>query len=466
MSDLHTLDVADLAHRVQNREVSPVEVAEHTLSRLVEANDPINAVVWHDAERFVDQAQRLADRIAAGDDVGRLAGVPHVIKDMHAVAGAPRTMGSPLMAGIVDEEHTVSVQRLADAGALFLGKSNMPEFAWKGVTDCHQYGATGNPWDPTKTAGGSSGGTAAAVGAGIVPFGDGSDAGGSIRIPAALCGVVGFKPSHGRVPVDFLTYSETNVHLGPIARSVGDAALLFEVMAGGHSCDPASIPGPAPEVVAGLERPPERPRVAWSLDLGHFSVEENLATVFESCGSVFEADLGARVTDSAPPWRDPLEIMWRMYKQVHVGAADLLAARGSGLVDEELLDLVQAAVDTPAVEFAEGDKWRKAMWTQLGTWFEDYDYLVLPTTTCTAFDLDRQHPSSLDGAPFRERLASWIMAWPFSLMAPCPVISVPAGLADDGLPVGLQIVGRPWDDAGVLRMAAAFESARPMPTAR
>lgn len=447
-----------IAAAVQRKEVSPLEVADVFLEHVAAVNPALNAIVFHDPDKVRAEARGLTDRIQAGDDVGPIAGVPYAIKDLHHVAGEPRSMGVPFLAGEIDQHSDVGTSRLASAGGLNIGRTNSPEFGWRGLTDNHQFGPTHNPWKLGHTPGGSSGGAAAGVAAGLFPLGDGSDGAGSIRIPAAFSGVVGLKPSFGRIPIEFGTWGQTNLHRGPLTRTVADAALMFSVMAGGHPDDPHSIPGPAPDVSTVEHGDLRGARIGWHLDLGLFQVDSDVADRFSAAVSVFERNLGASVEESAPAFGPLQDIMWDVWCRLYAVGAPLVGLRGSGVVDEGLLDVIEEGLAIPNGRTAELAARRMNEWQTLVSWFDHHDYLLVPTLPCVAFPHDREHQEHLDGGTLEERTLGWLSTYVFNLFPQCPVISLPCGFVD-GLPVGLSIVGRPWDDIGVLRAARCFEDA-------
>ncbi len=461
---------ADLAAAVAARQLSPVEIAQATLARVEAVNPGLNAVVHHDPDTVLARASELEADVVAGHLRGPLHGVPYLIKDLDDVAGAPTSYGIPFLRDVVATESSVVAERMAAAGGLYVGKTNSPELGYRGTCRSHAFGATSNPWRAGHTPGGSSGGSAAAVAAGLAPLADGSDGAGSIRIPAALCGTVGFKPSFGRVPAG-LGFDQTIVHHGPLARSVADAALMFSVVEGAHPSDPRSIPASGIDPVADLvlgtgagrtDLPLAGLRVAWAPGLTGFDVAPDVAACAWQAAATFGSELGAEVVEAAPPWGDLIDTMWVLWQNFYGQFAPLVPAEAvAGQVDEDLLELMAGGTALTAVDLHRAAAERAAMWSQLVGWFEDFDLLVLPTLPLTAFPDDRDHPPWLDGRPLRDRILAWLMTYPFNLAAPCPVISVPCGFGDDGLPVGLSMVGRPWDDIAVLRAAACFEAARP-----
>jgi aspartyl-tRNA(Asn)/glutamyl-tRNA(Gln) amidotransferase subunit A len=462
--DLCWWSATELAAALAARAVSPVEVARAHLDRIAAVDPGIGAFVHVDPDRVLAEAGRVAARLMSDGPGGPLDGVPYAVKDLDDVAGSPTSYGVPFLVDNIAGSSSVVAQRLAAAGGVFLGKTNTPELGYRATCRNHAFPPTHNPWRRGMTPGGSSGGSAAAVAAGLTPLADGSDGAGSIRAPAALCGVVGFKPSFGRVPVE-LGFDQGLVHHGPLTRTVADAALMFSVVEGAHPADPRSLPACGIDPVADLAPDPAWDRaplrVAWCPGLPGFDVAADVVREASAAAVALGEGLGARVVESTPPLGDLLEVMWVLWQGFYGRFAPLIPAGTDEQIDADLFEVLGggAALDAGARNAAEGA--REAMWHQLVAWFEDVDVLVLPTLGLTAFPLERDHPPSLEGAPLRDRILAWLMTYPFNLAAPCPVVSVPCGLGDDGLPVGLSIVGRPWDDIGVLRVAAAVERIRP-----
>jgi aspartyl-tRNA(Asn)/glutamyl-tRNA(Gln) amidotransferase subunit A len=459
MVDLHWMTATELAPAIAAGDLSPVEVADAVTERIASLDPGIGAIVWHDPDQVRRQAIALEEELRASGPRGPLHGVPYVIKDLDDVEGVPTSYGIPLLRDEVATKSSVVAERMDSAGGLFVGKSNAPEMGYQGVTRCHAHGRTVNPWREGRTAGGSSGGSAAAVAAGMVPIGDGSDGAGSIRIPASFCGVVGFKPSFGRVPVEY-GFDQTIVHHGPIARTVADAALMFSVTEGFDPRDPRSIGPSGLDPVADLRGGVDGLRVGWAPALPGFEVADDVASCVEDAVGVFSADLGCRVEEVRPGWDDPVPTMWTHWQAFYGQFAALIPSEGlEGQIDDELLELVHSGAALGAAEIHRASALRMLMWEQVLALFEDHDVLVVPTMPCTAFPDDLDHPVELSGAPLRDRILGWLMTCTFNLASACPVVALPCGFDAEGLPIGLSVVGRPWDDAGALRAAAAFERA-------
>ncbi len=463
--ELCFMSAVEAAERIRARELSPVELVEAILERA--ASEPaaeLNAFTVLLEEAARDDAA-AAERALAGDEpLGPLHGVPFTIKDLTPTAGIETAYGSTAYAGNVPGEDAPIVSRMREAGGILLGKTTTPEFGNKGVTQSPLTGTTRNPWRPTHIAGGSSGGAAAAVAAGLGPLAQGSDGGGSIRIPAACCGVVGLKPSFGRVP--FLpedSVFETLTHIGPIARSVGDAALMLDAVAGPHEADPFSLPAAEGSFLAaarggscaGL-------RVAYSPDLGIGPVEPDVAAAVSTAAAVFSGPLGAAVTEIEAGLPDPQEAMLTMWSTT-LGyiAEDLLLPRtAEARIDPAVLELHRAAGALSAIDYYRAAVvFRDELYRAVAALFGEYDLLITPTTATAAFPHPgwQPGPGLIDGQAVERRIG-WIFTYPFN-MTGHPAISVPCGFSEEGMPVGLQIVGPRHGDAAVLAAAAAYEAA-------
>ncbi|MBM3939928.1 MAG: amidase [SAR202 cluster bacterium] len=461
---LTTLSAAAIARLVRARELSPVEVTEHFIARVMVHNPSLNAFITVAFEQAMDAAAAAERAVMRGDDLGPLHGVPIGIKDLNNTKGMRTTHGFALNRERVPSHDDIPVERIRRAGAVIVGKTNTPEFGWKGTTENGLGDACRNPWDTRRTSGGSSGGSASAVAARIVPIANGSDAGGSIRIPAGFCGVYGFKPTFGRVPGAYegpgawRSLSQN----GPIANSVEDAALLLRALAGPDPRDATAIVAPPPDFLAAARTPNVHGlRLAWSPTLGGAPVHPAVREITAAAAKRFEA-LGATVEEAAPPvdlGRLIDVFMTLMLTDLVIGLEPV--HRGGN--DKHLPDLLRQWLDEargwPAVRFAMALRdleWHRYRWSRF---FERHDLLLTPTMAVPAFYVDR-FPGRIDDVDVDPR---WGFT-PFCIHANLtgqPAASVPCGFTADRLPVGLQIVGRHGDDATVLRASAAFEQAQP-----
>jgi Asp-tRNA(Asn)/Glu-tRNA(Gln) amidotransferase A subunit family amidase len=461
--DLYRLSAGALAAGIRDRRFSPVEVVDDILARAERLNPVLNAYCLVRGDQVREESRRAESAVMRGDHLGPLHGVPVAIKDITPTRGIRTTFGSRAFADNVPDEDAILVERLRAAGALIVGKTNTPEFGNKGVTESPLFGRTNNPWRLTHSAGGSSGGTAAAVASAIGPLGDGSDGAGSIRIPASLCGVVGLKPSFGRVPVWPRNGYETISHHGPLARTTADAALMLSVIAGADARDPyAPPPGPTDFVAAAREPDIAGWRIAFSPDLGRGPVERAVDAIVRAAAQRL-ADLGAEVEERTPDVPDPREsmaVIWRVSLGT-IARERVLPVVGRDGMDPHLLDLLDAADRTGAVEhYRASQLFRHAFFRALTGFFEAYRLLVTPTVAVAPFP----HPEDARPGPTHaagreiDPFLGWLLTYDFNLTGQ-PAISIPCGLTDAGLPVGLQIAGRPGADADVIRAASALEEA-------
>ena len=447
----------EIRDRIVRKEVSATEVMAETLSRMEALEPVLNAFVTPTPERAMEAA-RGADRLLAeGGEPGALHGVPISVKDLINVGGVRTTFGSLTMADNVVEEDAPSVERARAAGACIIGKTTTTEFGCKGGGgDSPISGVTRNAWDPSKTTGGSSAGAATSVAAGVTPFALGTDGGGSIRIPASLCGVYGIKAQYGRVPVFPTSATPTLSHVGPISRTVRDAALLLGVTSGFDARDPASVSESVPDYLAACEAPVEGMRVAWSPTLGY---ARPTPEVLETTGEAVRAieDLGCSVDLVEEVMEDPVEI-WSA--EFYAGAGTRLkdALRDSReLLDPAVAELLDGVLEGSVADYYEKVFARYALREQVRRFFERYDLLLTPTLPVAAFGAGVNIPPELSDRD----LVSWVYyTYPFNLTGN-PAASIPCGFTADGLPVGLQVVAGTNREADVLRLSAVFESARP-----
>ena len=448
----------ELARRVRSKELSPVEIMQAVLARIEALNPRLNAFCTLTGERALDAARNAEKALAAGKPLGPLHGVPFSVKDLVITKGLRTMRGSKIYESWVPEEVTPAVERLRAAGGILLGKTTTPEFGWKGVTDSPVTGITRNPWNLEMTPGGSSGGAAAQVAAGMGPLAIGTDGGGSIRIPAAFSGIYGLKPSYGRVPTYPASNHDQLSHMGPLTRTVADAALLLSLMAGPHDCDRFSLEAPPADYVGLLERGIKGLRVAWSPDLGYAAVHPEVATVCDRAARAFEG-LGASVDEVEPGIGDPTDIFIPLYVLgVGGGLADLLPKWESQL-DPGLVTLVRMAASFKGLDAARAQIARHQFWERVRRFFERYDLLLTPALAVPAFRVGQLTPEPAK-AGLRDMFAWTPFTYPFNLTGN-PAASVPVGFTDDGLPVGLQIVGRRFADLTVLQASRAYEQAHP-----
>ncbi len=452
------MTAVDLAAAVRNRDLSAVEVTEAILAR-IDAIDPVlNAFCISMAGSARTTAVAIDERLARGEDVGPLCGVPISIKDNLYIAGERTTFGSKLFEDNVTPEDTPLVARLKAAGAVLIGRTNSPEFGWKGATDNLVFGTTRNPWDTQRTPGGSSGGASAAVSAGLGPVGIGTDGGGSVRIPAAFCGLFGIKASFGRVPNYPATTVDSLRHKGPLTRTVADAALVLDVIAGPDDRDPASLPADPVHYIEAIAEGIEGCRVAYSPDLGFARVDPEIAGICATAAARL-SEAGAGVETVALDWPNPFDC-WNIYFYGGIAGSlgDRLEAEGH-LLDPGLREQVELGLQLTGADFAKAALARAAYWQQVLSLYDDFDLLVTPATAVPAFPIGLDNAEPFPGqAP--QPLAWTPFTYPFNLTGQ-PASVVPCGFTATGLPVALQFVGRRFDDAGVLRASRALEQLAP-----
>jgi aspartyl-tRNA(Asn)/glutamyl-tRNA(Gln) amidotransferase subunit A len=454
-ADPCSLTGIELLAKYRAREISPVEATRAILERIERLNPVLNAFCLVDAQAALASARESEARWMKGSPSGPLDGVPVSIKDTFLTRGWPTLRGSKT----IDrkgpwEDDAPAVARLREAGAVLLGKTTTPEFAWKGVTDSPLTGITRNPWNPRKTPGGSSGGAAAAVASGMGPLALGTDGGGSIRIPCAFTGLFGIKPTFGRVPAWPPSPMGTLAHVGPIARSVADAALMLGVISRPDARDWLALPHEERDALDGLDQGVRGLRIAYSPDLGYAKVDREVAAIVRKATETLE-DLGAKVEARDPGFEDPQEMFSRHW---FPGAAALVRgvpAAKRGLMDKGLLEAAKKGERVTTAQYFDAMQKRAALGTLMSRFHERYDLLVTPTLPIAAFDVGRDAPKGM------KRWTNWTpFSFPFNLTQQ-PAASIPCGLTRAGLPVGLHIVGPKYAEARVLRAARAFERAYP-----
>jgi amidase len=454
--ELCALSAVELASRIRARQVSAREVMAAHLARIEAVNPKLNAVVTLVAERATADAGKADEAQSHGVPLGPLHGLPVAHKDLVDTAGIRTTRGSRFYRDFVPAHDALIVTRIRAAGAITLGKTNTPEFGAGSQTFNEVFGATRNPYDVTKTVGGSSGGAAAALSAGMVPIADGSDTGGSLRNPAAFCNVVGIRPSPGRVPHEEGSWSPLSVS-GPMGRSVADVALLLSAIAGPHPGDPLSINEDAGRFRAPLERSLKGVRIAWWKGLGGIPFEPEVREVVNANRQAFE-QLGCVVEDAEPDFTGVDEAFPTLrHLSYHASYKKLVLERAEWVKDTIQWEIAQAERTTGA-DVGRALARQTQMHAQSRRFFERYDYFVLPVTQVSPFDVTTPYPKEVAGRPMATYIDWMRSCWYVSFMAN-PAISIPAGFTPEGLPVGLQIVGRHRDEWSVLQLAHAFERA-------
>ena len=458
--DLSYTPATELTRLIRAGELSAAEAVRNSLERIEQVNPTLNCFCFVYPDEALERAAE-ADRVAAaGGGLGPLHGVPVAIKDLTPTAGKTTTMGSYAFEHFVPDRSALIVDRLLGAGAIMVGKTTTPEFAYSSFTESPLWGITRNPWNPERTPGGSSGGAGAAVASGCVPLAEGSDMGGSIRIPAAWSGTVGLKPSFGRVPLDFLpTQFDTIQHVGPLARTVADARLFLACAQGPDERDIMSL-APALDLSGPLDDSAEGLRLALDVDLGHYAIDPEVeAATREAAAALAEA--GAEVEEVDLRWTRELADAWVDHWGVYLAAIfghtlpefrDRMDPRVVRLMDK---GLAMSAVDFKRLEFV-----RTRAWQELAPILERHDAFLCPTMSVPAPPVDKD-----DFEFYRDRgdglYHSLDITCQFNYVSQCPVLSVPSGWSADGLPIGLQIVARRYQDDLALRIGAALERVSP-----
>ena len=457
-NDLYYLSALELSELYRKRQLSPVEVTEAILERIDKHNSSLNAFVTVTAELALEQARAAEREFKENQFPPPLTGIPLSIKDLVPTKGIRTTRGSLLYKDWVPDFDPPVVERLNAAGAVLLGKTNTPELGWKGGSGNRVVGPTHNPWKHGLTSGGSSGGAGAAVASGMGPIAQGSDGGGSIRIPASFCGIYGLKPSFGIIPQYPASAIALVSHMGPMTRTVRDAALMLNVMAGVDPRDPNSLPIDIhyPKMVeggiSGL-------RVAWSPDLGHAQIDPEVGEITAKAAARF-SELGCQVEEAHPqledPWENIFKVIWASaFTAVHLNDLDEV----QDLLDPSLLEVIKLGETYSAAELAAAYSLRYEYYQGWRQFMGKYDLMLTPTLPVTAFKAADDQPQEINGQP--TSMVGWTMfTYPFNLTGQ-PAATVPCGFTGDGLPVGLQIVGRWRDDITVLRASAAFEDLAP-----
>ncbi|MEU5953993.1 amidase [Streptomyces sp. NPDC047525] len=456
MTELTDLTAVQLVDAYRKGEFSPVDATRAALRRAEEVQPAVNAFVRIDAEEALAQAESSAERWRRGEPRGLLEGVPVSVKDILLQRGGPTLRGSRTVptAGSWDED-APSVARLREHGAVFIGKTTTPEFGWKGVTDGPQSGITRNPYDPSRTAGGSSGGSAAAVALGAAPVSLGTDGGGSVRIPGSFCGIFALKPTYGRVPIYPASAFGTLAHVGPMTRDAADAALLMDVISGPDWRDWSQLGPVAGSFRAGIEGGVRGLRIAYSPSLGgQVAVRPAVAAAVRQAVESLAA-LGAYVEETDPDFTDPVEAFHTLWFSGAARVIQHLPPDRRELLDPGLREICAQGARSSALDYLAAVDVRMELGRRMGRFHQTYDLLITPTLPITAFEAGAEVPK---GSGHR-RWTGWTpFTYPFN-MTQQPAATVPCGVDREGLPIGVQIVAARHADALVLRAAHALYEA-------
>ncbi|MFI7399086.1 amidase [Streptomyces sp. NPDC049541] len=454
--DLTELTAVRIVEGYRKGEFSPEEVTRATLERAEQSQPEVNAFVRLLADEALSQAQESTERWRRGEPKGLVDGVPTTVKDIILLRGSPTLKGSDTISeqGSWDED-APSVARLREHGAVFIGKTTTPEFGWKGVTDSPRSGVTRNPYDPARTAGGSSGGAAAAVALGAGPLALGTDGGGSVRIPAAFCGIFALKPTYGRVPLYPASAFGTLAHVGPMTRDAADAALLLDVIGVPDHRDWSALAAAPDSFAAGLSGGVKGLRIAYSPSFGgQVAVQPAVAAAVRRAVERL-AELGAYVTETDPDFTDPVDAFHTLWFSGAARVTQQLGPELRKLLDPGLREICATGARLTALDYLAAVDVRMELGRRMGRFHESHDLLVTPTLPITAFEAGAEVPK---GSGHR-RWTGWTpFTYPFN-MTQQPAATVPVGVDGDGLPIGLQLVGARHRDALVLRAAHALYEA-------
>jgi Asp-tRNA(Asn)/Glu-tRNA(Gln) amidotransferase A subunit family amidase len=455
----------ELAKLIAKKKLSPVELTEACLRRIEALNPRLNAFLTVTADEALQAARQAEAAVMRGEKLGPLHGVPTSIKDLEATKGVRTTRGSLAYKDWVPDQDQLVVERIRAAGMIILGKTNTPEFGLSGTTENKLGDDCRNPWNPETVSGGSSGGAASSVASGMNPIAQGSDGGGSIRIPCAFCGIYGIKGTQGRIPrkhADLLSWHPVNFsQIGPMTRTVRDAALFLQVMSGPHpDAEYGTIQESPPNFASGLKKGVKGLRIAWSPDLGSAPVDSEVRTIAERAAQVFQ-ELGAKVESN--PFKVNLQEVAKTYRNLSGPKAYLtyghLLEKQADLLMPYVRETLEKGRQITAAEYATALAELEQYRAYVDDFFTKYDLLLTPALAVPAFPC-RQEPKVIGGQTVEERMGYTPFTFLFN-MTRNPAASAPCGFSKDGLPIGLHIVGRRGDEATILRASAAFEEARP-----
>ena len=456
-SELVFLTATELSQKIRNKKVSAVEVLEAHLEQIEAVNPSVNAIVTYLPDYAMDKARQADEKLAKGDDVGVLHGLPIAHKDLADTKGIRTTYGSLVYQDHVPEEDDLIIERFKNAGCVTLGKTNVPEFGAGSHSFNPVFGATYNPYDLSKTCGGSSGGAGVALATGMIPIADGGDMGGSLRNPASFNNVVGFRTSPGRVPSYPKSNGWSNLSVvGPMARTVQDVALMLQAIAGYDDRSPIAIREPAAIFAQPLERDFKDVRIAWSPDLGELAVDPRVVDTIENQLPVFK-DLGCHVDQAHPDFRDAYDIFQTLRAwNFELSFADRFAEFGEEQFKETIRWNAAQGKNLTAAQISRTEVKRTELYHRVREFMDTYEFLLLPSAQVPPFPVDDEYPTEINGHKMNTYI-DWMMVCGYITVTGLPAISVPCGFTDDGLPIGLQIVGRPHADFEVLQLAYAFQ---------
>ncbi|MDA0979397.1 MAG: amidase [Proteobacteria bacterium] len=459
MAELYELTAREQRDLVLTREISATELLEAHLAHIDAVNPALNAIVTLVPEHARDQARQVDEKLAAGDDPGILAGLPVAHKDLTMTRGIRTTFGSRLYADFIPDQSDLIVDRLNSAGAVTIGKTNTPEWGAGSQTFNDVFGATRNPWDTSKTCGGSSGGAAVALAARMLPIADGSDMGGSLRNPASFCHVVGFRVSAGRVPTSVaqMAWSSLSV-LGPMARNVEDCALMLAAIAGPDDRSPIALSDPGATFLASLDQDPAGTRVAIAPDFGgRLPVDGAVQHVVKSTVPLLHS-LGCQVTEGCPDFRGADEAFKTLRAWSFAASHGENIKRSANLFKETIIWNVEQGLKLSGSDIARAEILRTRVMNRVIEFMGHHDFLILPVAQVPPFSVETEYVTDIAGTSM-ETYIDWMKSCYYITVTGLPAISLPCGFTGEGLPVGIQIVGRPRGDLELLKFARSIERA-------
>ena len=459
--DLAFASAWELRRLIDSRQVSIVELTELFLRRIEALNPKLNAYLTVTAEEGMESARAAQEALLRGETWGNLHGIPISIKDLEVTRDIRSTSGSLIFKDHIPDQDSIVVERVRRSGAIILGKTNTPEFGFSGTTENRLGDACRNPWNTDRTSGGSSGGAGASTAAGLCTLATGSDGGGSIRIPCSFCGIFGIKPSQGRVPryggagrPAYNTFSQS----GPMTRTVRDAAVLLQTLAGPDPRDPGCMKQKPPDFVAELEKGVSGLRLAWSPDLGYAAVDPEVVATASRAARVFE-ELGCTVEEAQLTVEEPFAAFWDIFcVSAYTSYGHLLEDYAAQLTDYGR-NTIEGGREKSAAEYSRALVYMLQLQAKMDTFFEEFDLLLTPTMAVPAFPVG-QHPAIIGGREVKPFWGYTPFTFPFN-MGMQTAASIPCGFSSDGMPIGLHIIGRRGDESTVLRASASFEGARP-----
>ena len=454
--ELIKLTATEAVARLRSKEVSPLDLVEASIKRIETFDTEVNALPIHCFDQARDQAKSLdLDRHLLNPT--SLCGLPIAVKDYNDLGGAVTTYGSPIFTNNVAQTSDATIRKLESNGAIAVAKSNVPEWAG-GHTFNPVNGLTRNPWDMAKSAGGSSGGSAAALASGLVWLATGNDLGGSLRTPAAFNGVVGLRPSPGRVSRGIRLPSMDTLWVeGPMARNVDDLALMLDAGVGHQIDDPLSFDHSGPSFVDILKKTDIPKRVAFSPDLSIVSIEKEIAEICGAATRVF-ADIGAEVTDEIPDFTGVLEAFQTLRAVLFATMMEPILEQHRDKIAPEIIGNIERGLNIMPSQIFEAERVRIELFKKILAFFETHDFLICPAASIAPFSVDQRYVTEIDGKPC-ETYIDWFSITFALTMTGCPTISVPCGFTSEGLPVGIQIMGKPRGEAALLLVAKQFEQA-------